>query len=86
MRSGNCALQKKVEEYERLLPDIDISAGSQGGLYWRMLQKRLQGHGDWTPEGAAHITRLARDYGAFMLRNALALATALGIEDGALGF
>jgi len=31
------------------------------------------------------VVGLARDYGTFMLRNALALAAALEIEDGALG-
>jgi hypothetical protein len=29
---------------------------------------------------------LARDYGSFMLRNALAISLALDIEDGELGF
>jgi len=32
------------------------------------------------------LVTLAQDYGAFMLRNALALAEALEIEDGALGY
>ncbi|MDR3553943.1 MAG: hypothetical protein P4L55_04235 [Syntrophobacteraceae bacterium] len=41
--------------------------------------------GDWTERGAAEIVRLVRDYGAFMLRNALALAVVLGKEDGDLG-
>jgi hypothetical protein len=30
--------------------------------------------------------RLAEDYGAFMLRNALAIAVVLGKEDGSAGF
>ena len=41
---------------------------------------------DWSEQGAAEITRLATDYGAFMLRNALAVAIVLGREDGELGF
>jgi hypothetical protein len=41
---------------------------------------------DWSDSGAAALVALARDYGTFMLRNALALAAALEIEDGALGF
>jgi hypothetical protein len=41
---------------------------------------------DWTEEGARAIVTLANEYGAFMLRNALALALALGKEDGDLGF
>jgi hypothetical protein len=40
---------------------------------------------EWTQEGAAQVAALSREYGAFVLRNALALATALGIEDGLLG-
>jgi len=40
----------------------------------------------WTPHGAAELERLARAYGSFMLKNALVLSLALGIEDGALGF
>ena len=35
---------------------------------------------------ARAIVSLANDYGAFMLRNALALAVVLDKEDGDLGF
>jgi transcriptional regulator with XRE-family HTH domain len=41
---------------------------------------------DWTPGAAQHLVQLARDYGSFMLRNAAAIAIALDIEDGELGF
>jgi len=41
---------------------------------------------EWTPEAASHLLLLARGYGSFMLRNALAISLALGIEDGELGF
>lgn len=40
---------------------------------------------DWSPYAAAHLVRLARENGAFILRNALALSVALNIEDGSLG-
>lgn len=40
---------------------------------------------DLTPNGAAVILMLAQQYGTFVLRNALALADALGIEDGKSG-
>jgi hypothetical protein len=40
---------------------------------------------DWTPEGAEEVLRLAREYGTSILRNALTLADALGIEDGSRG-
>jgi len=41
---------------------------------------------DWSESAAEHLLQLARDYGVFMLRNGLALAIALGLEDGELGF
>ena len=34
----------------------------------------------------SHLLGLASAYGSFMLRNALAISLALGIEDGELGF
>lgn len=51
-----------------------------------MLQEALVQQAEWTPEAAAHLVDLARRYGTFMLRNALAVALALGIEDGELGY
>lgn len=41
---------------------------------------------EWTPEAAGELIRLAQEYGAFMLRNALALAVALDIQDGQAGY
>ena len=41
---------------------------------------------DWTHRGARTIVSLANEYGAFMLRNALALAVVLNKEDGELKF
>lgn len=41
--------------------------------------------GEWTPLGAEVILHLAEEYGAAVLRNALALAIAMGIEDGHSG-
>ncbi|PKN67335.1 MAG: hypothetical protein CVU57_03045 [Deltaproteobacteria bacterium HGW-Deltaproteobacteria-15] len=41
---------------------------------------------DWTDRGARTIISLANEYGAFMLRNALALAIVLDKEDGDLEF
>jgi spore coat protein CotH len=38
-----------------------------------------------TEQGARTIVRLARQYGASIIRNALALATAMSIEDGEPG-
>jgi hypothetical protein len=42
--------------------------------------------GDCSPKAASHLLQLARQYGSFMLRNALAISLALEIEDGDLGF
>jgi len=50
------------------------------------LAQHLSRAHDWTEEGARVIVSLANEYGIFMLRNALALALALGKEDGDLGF
>jgi hypothetical protein len=41
---------------------------------------------DWTLQGAQTIVSLACEYGAFILRNAVALAIVLEREDGDLGF
>jgi hypothetical protein len=40
----------------------------------------------WSPQAATHLVQLATGYGSFMLRNALAISLALGVEDGDLGF
>jgi hypothetical protein len=42
----------------------------------------LVAKGDWTQKGARAILMLARTYGTAILRNALALADAMNIEDG----
>ena len=41
---------------------------------------------DWSMPAAHELMRLADRYGAFMLRNALAVAVVLGKEDGTEGF
>ena len=41
---------------------------------------------DWSAPAAEELVRLAEEYGAFMLRNALAIAIVLGKEDGSAGF
>jgi hypothetical protein len=68
-----------VEEYRSLFDDAGSDTrGSLEGV--------LMHEAEWTAEGAAHLLRLATEYGSFMLRNALAIALALDIEDGELGF
>jgi len=50
------------------------------------IAKMLRDNHDWTEEGAEELVRVAVKYGSFFLRNALALAVALNIEDGSEGF
>jgi len=50
------------------------------------LAHALCAHHDWTDRGAEKLVSLVNKYGAFMLRNALALAVVLDKEDGSLDF
>ena len=50
------------------------------------LARALSREHDWTDAGARAVVGLANDYGAFMLRNALALAVVLDKDDGDLDF
>jgi hypothetical protein len=47
--------------------------------------RALVERGDWTEQGAREVLQLARRYGTSILRNALALAAAMQIEDGNAG-
>lgn len=73
-----------VSEYKSLLSE-NPSKTDQNSCHKEHIIKNLTKSADWTPRGASEILSLANNYGAFMLRNALALAVALGKEDGALG-
>ncbi len=68
-----------VEEYRSLFDEVGDDALDS-------LEGTLIHEADWTPEAAEHLLQLAREYGSFMLRNALAISLALEIEDGKLGF
>ncbi len=66
-------------EYDAIISDIpDIIDNA-------MLVRTLVERADWTEDGARELVRLARRYGTSILRNALALAEALGVEDGEAG-
>ncbi len=71
-----------VEEYRTLC--YPYTEGS-GNVPWNRIESRLVQEGEWTPAGAVHLANLARRYGSFVLRNALALALALDVEDGEVG-
>jgi hypothetical protein len=47
--------------------------------------RTLVANADWTKNGASEVLQLARRYGTSILRNALALAAAMQIEDGSAG-
>jgi len=53
---------------------------------WKQVEAKLHNEMDWTQDGAEQVASLARNYGAFVLRNALALAISLEIEDGEFGY
>ena len=76
-------LGSAVHEYRGLLASGQVD-GTEIVDMNRLVPHLLRAH-DWTEEGARVIVTLANEYGAFMLRNALALALALGKEDGDLG-
>jgi hypothetical protein len=75
-------LNLTIQEYADVFP---LPKAGQP-IDWARVEAKLHNKMEWTQEGAAHITALARDSGAFVLRNALALALSLGIEDGELGY
>ena len=68
-----------VEEYRVLLGCTQCVASESE-------DRILSCEGDWSEEAASDLLRLARKYGSFMLRNALAISVALEIEDGELGY
>jgi hypothetical protein len=66
-----------VEEYSVILKNTDSLSSLEGALIRE---------GDWNPQAAMHLLKLAKLYGSFMLRNALAISLVLEIEDGELGY
>jgi hypothetical protein len=76
-------LGSAVHEYRSLLVSSEVDGAGTVDMN-RLVQHLSQEH-DWTDEAAQVIISLANEYGVFMLRNALALALALGKEDGDLG-
>jgi len=77
-------LKSAVSEYKCIVPSPRRKRARP--LSTEHLVRKLCRTHDWTNNGACTIVSLANNYGTFMLRNALALAIALGKEDGELGF
>jgi len=73
-----------IQEYASVFPTTKRKYTEEQRIDWTRVEAKLQNEMEWTQEGAEHVAALARDYGAFVLRNALALATVFGVEDGAL--
>ncbi len=65
-----------VAEYESIIADLGAQATEEE------IVSALVERADWTQQGARAVTMLSRKYGVFVLRNALALANAMQIEDG----
>jgi hypothetical protein len=80
--STNPDVRQLLDEYQTLVHE---SRSMDGELDWEKLQGALSATGEWTTIGAKYLVDLVADYGAFVLRNAFALAVAAGIEDGDLG-
>ena len=70
-----------VDEYGML-----IAEQSNGTYDESRIIKELADSADWTLSGAHELLRSVHVYGAFMLRNALAIAVVLDKEDGSAGF
>ena len=67
-----------------LVEEYCVLVGNAKSL--KSLEDILVCEGDWSHEAAMHLVKLAKLYGSFMLRNALAISLALKVEDGELGF
>lgn len=67
-------------EYRELIGRLGSGADD------RQVISALVSESAWTESGALVVLQLAKDYGTSILRNALALAEAMDIEDGEAGF
>ena len=79
-------LERTIDEYRYIFIEFVQNGMRKKNFNWDHVQSKLCNIGDWTAEGAEEVTRLVRGYGSFILRNALAIAKVLNIEDGELGY
>ena len=84
MRDGEY-VDSLIDEYETLLVER-LQKNNYGEYDESEILEELSVSADWNMSAAREILRLAEEYGAFMLRNALAIAIVLGKEDGSAGF
>jgi hypothetical protein len=85
METAQISLGYLLDEYTTFVEEAQKYSTDEESNFQK-LQKLLVKEANWSERGAEHVVKLAKKYGAFMLRNALALAVALKIEDGDLGF
>ena len=86
MMEESAHLESLIGEYEELFQQCAPSEAMLAEENLRSIADTLCRDADWSERGADKIIRLATDYGAFMLRNALAIAVLLEMEDGKMGF
>ena len=73
-----------VQEYRSVLEHTQGIREANGDVDCERLTDCLCANTEWTDRGAEHVA-LVQQNGTFVLRNALALAVALNVEDGTLG-
>ncbi|MDD5673131.1 MAG: hypothetical protein PHC61_03120 [Chitinivibrionales bacterium] len=83
MKEGR-AVELRISEYSNLIKK-PLQNGASQRTKCAIIKKLVKSAG-WTTNGADDLFTLANSYGAFMLRNALALALVIGKEDGDKGF
>ena len=79
MNKNESLTETRDADYETLLEGLGDDPTD------KQIVQSLVEQADWTDDGARTILKLAQDYGTFVLRNALALAEAMDIEDGHAG-
>ncbi len=68
-----------AQEYDTIIADVGEEAVDE------QIVAALVRDAAWTEPGARELLQLARNYGTSILRNALALAAAMRVEDGSSG-
>ena len=82
MKTITTQLENTIQEYQAVFNDAKQMSFTATNVGWMNVQNRLHRDAGWTNKGAEQVASLARNYGSFVLRNALALAVTLDIHDG----
>jgi hypothetical protein len=78
----NINLKWIQSEYQAYVTEV---TDKNNEIDWDKLIDLLCSDGEWTTQGAETLVSIVRNYGSFILKNALALAVVTNIEDGELG-